>query len=270
MIRALRTWLAIGCAILCAACAQQGGRAGPDSSLLATQAQAAADNNTDARRRAKIRLELSVNYFQQKQLQTALEEVRQAIAVDPNYADAYSFRALILFEIGETRDANTDFQKALSLAPQDPDINNNYGWFLCQTGEETKSIQYFVAAARNPLYQTPAKPMQNAGICSMRVRDWRNAELYLIRSFELDQGNVITVYNLSLMYMRTNDLERAGFYADRLNKMIEPTAESLWLAIRIAHKRNESAEKERLATQLRRRFLTSREWAAYLRGAFDE
>ena len=44
---------------------------------------------------------------------------------------------------------------ALGLAAGDPEINNNYGWFLCQNGREQLAINYFMAAAKNPLYATP-------------------------------------------------------------------------------------------------------------------
>ena len=239
-------------------------------SVVAAQAQAAAQENTEVRRRAKIRLELAVNYFQQKQLKTALDESRQAIEIDPSYADAYSLRGIILSEIGEIRDAETEFKQALRLAPQDSDINNSYGWFLCQNNREKEALTHFLSAARNPLYQTPGKPLQNAGICSMRIKDYAAAETFLIRAFEIEPASPVAVYNLGLLYLRMGDFERATFYSERLNKMIDPSAESLWLAIRIAHKKGDKQEKDRWATQLRRKFLSSREWSAYQRGAFDD
>jgi type IV pilus assembly protein PilF len=268
----------IGVVALCAAagmggCAQTpgalGGEGAQNPSVLASTENLPANDSAE-RKRARIRLELAYNYFREKQVKTALDEIRQAIAIDPNFPDAYNLRALILFDIGEMRDAETDFRKALQLAPQDPDINNSFGWFLCQTSRETESMRYFNLAARNPLYQTPDKPLQNAGICSMRIKDWKAAENYLMRAFEREPGNVISVYNLGLLYLRSGDYERAWYYAERLNKMMQPSAESLWLAIRVAHKRNDQAVKEAMATQLRRSFITSREWAAYQRGAFDE
>jgi type IV pilus assembly protein PilF len=256
-------------------CAQTGGTQGgdgaaPDSNSVLNSTANLSTNDSNERKRARIRLELAYNYYREKQIKTALDEIRQSLAIDPNFPDAYSLRALILFNIGEMRDAEADFRKALQLSPQDPDINNSYGWFLCQNSREKESMRYFTTAARNPLYQTPDKPLQNAGICSMRIKDWKAAEGYLMKSHELLPGNVVGVYNLSLLYLRQADYERAWFYADKLNKMTTPSAESLWLGIRVAHKRNDQPIKESLATQLRRGFITSREWAAYQRGAFDE
>jgi type IV pilus assembly protein PilF len=271
-IRAFYVACAVAATALLGGCVQTrpGPVTGQDSGSIINSGSSLSTNDSDARKRARIRLELAYNYYREKQVKTALDEIRQAIAIDSEFADAYSLRALILFDIGEMREAETDFRRALQISPQEPDINNSYGWFLCQTNREAESIRYFTVAARNPLYQTPDKPLQNAGICSMRMKDWKAAEGYLMRAFELEQGNVISVYNLGLLYLRSGDYERAWYYSERLNKMMQPSAESLWLAIRVAHKRNDQPAKEQLANQLRRGFIASREWALYQRGGFDE
>lgn len=46
-------------------------------------------------RRARIRLELASNYFEAGQTAVALDEVKQALATDPDYADAHNLRGLI-------------------------------------------------------------------------------------------------------------------------------------------------------------------------------
>src|ERR1035437_110491 len=49
----------------------------------------------ESRKRARIRLELAVGYFEQGQTTIALDELKQSIAADPTYAEAYSLRGLI-------------------------------------------------------------------------------------------------------------------------------------------------------------------------------
>lgn len=46
----------------------------------------------ETRRRARIRLELASNYFENGQTAVALDEVKQALATDANYADAFNLR----------------------------------------------------------------------------------------------------------------------------------------------------------------------------------
>ncbi|MCJ7838846.1 MAG: type IV pilus biogenesis/stability protein PilW [Burkholderiales bacterium] len=129
----------------------------------------------DPRNRARIHTELASAYFERGNMGVALEELRIAISADPTYAPAYSVLGLVHMDLRENDVAQQNFAKALDLSPNDPDINNNYGWFLCRTGREEKSIAYFLAALKNPLYNTPARSYVNAGLCSINLNDGRDA-----------------------------------------------------------------------------------------------
>ncbi|MBC7514399.1 MAG: type IV pilus biogenesis/stability protein PilW [Herminiimonas sp.] len=227
-------------------------------------------DQTDNQKRAQIRLQLAIGYFEQRQLNTALDELKQAIAIDPNFADAYSVRALVYMDMGETRLADENFQTAMRLAPNNPDLNNNYGWYLCQNERPAQSIAYFEAALKNRTYQSPAKALNNAGVCSLKLKDTAAAERYLSQAFQLEPGNIATNANLARIYYGKGDYQRARFYAGRLTKDEAVSAETLWLAIRIEHKLADRAVETSLATQLRRRHPNSAEYAAFQRGAFDE
>ena len=56
-------------------------------------------DETDVRRRARIRLELAAKYFENGQTTVALDEVKQSLATDPSYADAYNMRGLIYMRL---------------------------------------------------------------------------------------------------------------------------------------------------------------------------
>jgi type IV pilus assembly protein PilF len=227
-------------------------------------------DQTDGERRARIRLQLAVGYYQQGQLPIALEELRQALQSDPRLADAYSMRGLIFMEMGENRLAEDSFQQALKLAPNAPDYNNNYGWFLCQTGRERQSIGYFENAFRNRAYQSPGTAYNNAGVCSLKLNDVKAAHGYFMQAFQHDPGNASTGLNLARIYYERGDYERARLYVGRVMKDDIMTPEVLWLAVRVERKLGDRAAETSLATQLRRRHPASPEFAAYQRGAFDE
>lgn len=227
-------------------------------------------DQTDNQKRARIRLQLAVGYYEQRQMQVALDEIKQALAADPDFADAYSMRGLIYMDMGETQLAEDNFVQVLRLAPNNPDFNNNYGWFLCQNGKEKQSISYFETAFRNRAYQSPAKALNNAGLCSLKLKDRAAAEKYFSQAFQYDPGNPSTNANLAKIYFEQHDFERARFYVGRAMKADMMTADVLWLAIRIEHKLGDRTAETSLATQLRRRYPNSTEYAAYQRGAFDE
>lgn len=225
---------------------------------------------TGDQKRARIRLPLAVAYYEQGQMEVALDEIRQALQADPDFADAYSMRGLIYMNMGEPRLAEDNFLQALKLAPNSPDFNNNYGWFLCQNGRERQSIAYFDAALKSRAYRSPAKALNNAGTCSLKFGDKDAAERYLSQAFQYDPGNSTINASLARIYLERGDYERARFYIGRVMKADIMTADVLWLAIKIEHKLGDQAAKASLATQLRRRHGGSAEFAAYQRGAFDE
>jgi type IV pilus assembly protein PilF len=173
-------------------------------------------------------------------------------------------------EMGERREAEENFQRALRLGPASSELANNYGWFLCQAGRERESIEYFVRAIRDPLYPTPAKANLNAGTCLLRVKDYAGAEPYLRRSFELDASNPTTKYQLSRLYLAQGQTDRASFYYGILTKSVESSAETLWLGLRIARANGDLRTETRLANELRERFPRSAETAALARGDFNE
>lgn len=228
------------------------------------------DDKADNQRRARIRLQLASEYYQQGQMNVALDEVKLALQADSELSDAYSMAGLIYMDLGETRLAEENLMRALRLTPNDPDLSNNYGWFLCQNGRAAQSIAYFEAAIRNKSYQSPAKALNNAGTCSLTLKDSVAADRYFNEAFRYDPGSPTTNTNLSRINFERGDFERARFYITRVTKADVLTAEVLWLAIKVERKMGDRAAEASFVTQLRRRYPNSNEFAAYQRGAFNE
>jgi len=223
-----------------------------------------------ARQRARVRLELAVGYFEQGQTTIALDELKQAIAQDPAYADAFNLRGLIYMRLSDYRLAEDSFRRALSLKSKDPDVSHNLGWLLCQTGRWSESDGYFSQALASPLYGNKSKTFMTQGLCLMRAGKFSEAESTLARSYELDAGNPFTGYNLADLLFRRKDFRRAQFYIRRLNNSEFANAESLWLGIQVERKMDDKVAMMQLVAQLRNRFPQSKELGAYERGEFND
>lgn len=251
---------------LLGACAS--GRGDSGQAELATSS-----DQSPAQKRAAIRVQLAAGYYERGQLDVALDEAKQAVRADPDYADAYGVRALIYMALGEPGLAEDNFVHALKLAPNNADVSNNYGSFLCQNGRAAQSIVYFDAALASRSQQSPGKAANNAGACSIKAGDTAGAERYLLRALQLTPDLPATSANLARVYYARGDDERAGFFISRLSKtatMESLTADVLWLAIKVRHRLGDADAQATLAAQLRRQYAASPEYAAYQRGAFDE
>lgn len=259
----LRRLAATGVLAVLVGCASVSGESG-------TAELATASDQTESQRRAEIRLQLAIGYFQQGQMSVALDELKQALQSDPNFADAYNMRGLIYMEMGEARLAEDNFLRALKLAPNNPETANNYGWFLCQSGREKDAMAYFDSALRNRSYQSPLVALNNAGICSLKLKDYAGAERYLMQAFENDPSRTDTNVNLAKYYLERSEYQRARFYMSRAIKAGKLGPDALWAGVKIERKLGDRTAENSLATQLRRNFPKSKEFAAYLRGAFDE
>lgn len=227
-------------------------------------------DQSELQRRAQIRLQLAVGYYGQGQLATALDEIKQALQIDPNFADAHGVRALIHMDMGEPQLAEESFKRAMKLAPANPDFANNYGWFLCENGRARESLPYFESALKSRAYSSPAKALNNAGVCSMRLGDLAGAERYFNQAFQADPANTDANLNLARLFYSRADYQRARFHVSRVLRAENAGAAALWMGIKVERKLGDQDTALSLSNQLRRRFPDSREYAALSRGAYDE
>ncbi len=224
----------------------------------------------DARKRARIRLELAVGYYEQGQTAIALDELKLSLAADPNYGEAFNLRGLIYMRLNDYALAQDSFQRAIALNASDSNAQHNYGWLQCQREQYAQADQLFAQALANPFYGERAKTFMARGLCQVRANQLDEGERSLTRSYELDAGNPITGYNLAKLLFRRSEFVRAQFYVRRLNNSELANAESLWLGVKIERRVGNQDAMRQLAAQLKKRFPQSKEALAYEREAFDE
>ena len=220
---------------------------------------------------AKIHTELAALYFQAGDPKNALDEVRIALHADPKYVHAYSVRGLIHASLKENAKAEEDFAKAMTLAPKDPEVNNNYGWYLCETGRPREAIAYFMAAVRDPLYQSPERAYTNAGTCALRAGDLDAAQRYLLQAVQVarDGAPAARLQLAKIFYQRGNFDESRIYLVEALKAYEPPPADGLWLGIRLERRLGNKNAEAAYTTQLRSRYPTSAEYQEFLKGNFQ-
>ena len=126
-------------------------------------------DETEARKRARIRMELAIGYFEQGKTNVALDELKQVIASDPTYPDAYNLRGLIYMRLNDFGQAEESFRRAVALNPRDSNAQHNYGWLLCQQGRYDDAQRAFDAALSNNQYGDGAKTLMTQGLCQAKA-----------------------------------------------------------------------------------------------------
>ena len=228
-------------------------------------------DQTEADRRAAVRLELAQGYFSRGQFNTALDELKLALQAKPEMREAVNLRGLIYAAMGDFPLAEETFRRALAIYPNDADTLHNYGWFLCQQQRWQTADALFDQALGQSLYRAPARTLLAKGVCEARAGRSLVAEKTLSRAFELDPASPVIAVNLSEILFRNGELERARFYAKRVNDQPDQlNAQSLWLQLRIERRLGRVGAVEDLSLMMRRKFPQSPETQALDAGRYED
>ena len=225
--------------------------------------------DSESRQRARTFTDLAAAYFTRAQYKVALDELRKAITADNQFGPAYNVYGLIYMELAEYKLAEENFRRAIDLDRNDSESRNNFGWFLCERGRYDEGLVQFSTAIQNPLYASPEQAMSNAGLCAEKKGDLALAEANLAKSLKLQPDNANTILKMAGLAFRQNRLSETQRYLGRHAELAPPTAESLWLGVRLERKLGDRAQEAAYGLQLRKRFADSNEARLLLSGQYE-
>jgi type IV pilus assembly protein PilF len=154
----------------------------------------------------------------------------------------YSY-AYYLERVGETKEAEKSYQKAVSLNPKGGNEHNNYGAFLCRQRLYKQAEKEFLKAIEDPNYNNTAEALENAGLCIQQVPDVAKATEYYEKALRYDPNRANALLELSVMKMRERRWLEANDYYNRYSQIAKPNARSVLLGIELA-KNNGDKDKE--------------------------
>jgi len=208
----------------------------------------------DARRRAEVHTALAGEYYARGNFPVALSEARLALKDDSTYYPAHNMLALVYMELREDVSARASFSLALRISPNNPEVLNNYGWFLCLRSETQRGVDMMVRAAQDTQYQTPEKAWLSAGLCLRRSGRNHEAEDALRRAVLIRPDLIGALYNLAVITFERGSTKDAEIYLNRYTRLAAPTMDALVLGVRISRANNDKVGADSFMQQLRRRF----------------
>jgi type IV pilus assembly protein PilF len=239
-----------------------------DDPALQSASSTTGDESAD-RLRARIHTELAASYFDIGNVAVALEEVKEALRADRNFGPAYNVAGLVYAQLKEDRLAEESFQRALNINPADADAHHNFGMFLCQRKQEREAIRHFMMAVRNPLYAAPERSYVNAGVCARRSGDATGAAEYFLLALKVRPAQPQALYQMADLSYARGDYGEAKNFLNRLAQVAAPTAEMLWLGVRVERRMGDRNSEASYALQLRNKFPDSRETRALIAGQYE-
>lgn len=215
---------------------------------------------------ARIHAELGSGYYQQNQMAVALEEFTKSIEFDPSYSSGFNGLAMTYAAIQEDEKAEANFKKSIALDGKNSEAHNNYGSFLCSRNRYDDSIVQFQEAVKNPLYVTPFIAYTNAGFCSLKKSDLNSAEQFFSLALQYQPLLHNAAYQLAKIYF---DRKQFGLAQKTMSNALanNPTAEMLWLGVKIERQLGNKDAESSYALELRRNFPDASQTKSLLSGS---
>jgi len=104
----------------------------------------------------------------------------------------------------------------------------------------------------------------NAGICSKRAGNKNKAASYFRKALNRNSKLPIALIEMAEVEFEKDRYERASKYIKRFEAVSRPSANSLWLGLRVAHFRKDKDGVSSYSIKLERLFPDSDETANYL------
>ncbi|MGV6810218.1 MAG: type IV pilus biogenesis/stability protein PilW [bacterium] len=217
--------------------------------------RSSANNEQAARYNAK----LGAEYLRKNRLELADEKLSRALAQDPRSVLANHYYALLQSRLENNATANRHFRKAIWLAPDDPELRNNYGYFLCNLEQYQAAVDEFLKALQDPLYKTPEFAYTNAGVCLQKAGKTERAEHYLREALKKSPKLSTALYAMAELNAEKQDYAKAQAFLYRYQDVATPTAQSLLLCQQVNKQLGEEKDAEKCAEQLMTQFPNSEE-----------
>lgn len=135
---------------------------------------------------AEIDAELMVLDLQNHAPESAKLHLQQAQALAPDDPQVWVASGYFAAKMADPTNARAAYTAAIKAAPQDPEIENEYGAFLYQTGAYAEALPYFIKAAADPESATAGEASKNAGLTEMKLHKPDAAQVYFVRAFAED------------------------------------------------------------------------------------
>jgi len=203
---------------------------------------------------AQINFQLGREYMQRGRNDIALNKLQKALTLDKNHAYAHHDIAFLYDRLGVNQKARHHYQTAVALRPQDSDIQNNYGQFLCKQGQWTEAEKHFLKALENPVYSTPENPYTNAGLCALQHNKPTEAETYFRHALQKKPNFPVALYQMAQLNFKQRHYQIAYDYLQRYEKVAKPTPKSLLLSVHLARALSNREAEINYALSLRRNF----------------
>lgn len=192
---------------------------------------------------------LALSYLRTGDLKSALDYAGKANRTDSNASEVHTMLGMIYDRVNDQSKAQSEYQRAVSLAPTDGDTLNAYGAYACGQRKFDVADEQFNKALADPFYRQPEQSLFNAGKCAQNAGQLAKAEGYLRRALVKSPDHPDALFSLAEVELAQGQPMDARAFIQRRESIGTPDARTLELAARI----EDAAGDARAAARYRQR-----------------
>lgn len=216
---------------------------------------------------AKYNIQLGVGYLQKGNYLLAKEKLERSLAQNPKDPDVHTGLGLLYDRTGEAKLADKHFREALRLAPDKPDLANNYAVYLCKNGRVDEGVERFSAVAANRYYQTPEVALTNAGVCLRGAKRLEEAQQKFNGAIRIRPNYSEATVQLASLLVEREQLAEARKIVDTYLGAFRPNPDVLLAAVSVARAAKDRVAEEKFSRTLRLEFPESAQAKSLNRGS---
>ncbi|WP_253819542.1 type IV pilus biogenesis/stability protein PilW [Vibrio coralliilyticus] len=183
--------------------------------------------------KADARIALGLSYLQRNNRVKARENIQKALEHAPDYYRSQLAMAHYLEQVSEFTRAEYWFQKAISQHPDNGQLLNDYGSFLCKQSRYQEANALFERAVVQPNYYYVADSYENAAFCALKADQQASAARYFERAIAHDPNRPQAILNLAKLEMNQGRYEAAQNRITQFHQQFGVQALSLKLMVEL-------------------------------------
>ena len=160
---------------------------------------------------------MAYDYYQKGNLENALDNALQSIALNETDDNAQMLVATIHHETGHSNEAIPYFEKAVNLNPNNIQYHYNFGLALKKIHRYRDALDQINHALKIEPNNIPC--INEAGLICIELGEHENAKEHLSRAHNLDPNNKTTLVFLSYHCVKTKLLNEAISFAEQALKI---------------------------------------------------
>lgn len=208
---------------------------------------------------AELNYQLGARYYRNGNYELARDRLLYSLELEPGNAVAHYTLALTYEQLDNLRLATESYERAVRVAPRDYNVQNAYAVFLCNQTQFDEARKHFDRAIKIPENDTFYRTMTNAGVCMMQKPDLPQAEAYFRQAIERKPDYGEALIQLSVLKLSSGDHLSARAFLQRYLSGNIPTADVLYLGVRIEEQLGDDRAKTDYSNRILREFPESAE-----------